>query len=449
MTTTPFKYQIEGLKFIESTNGRTLLADEMGLGKGMQSLMYLDAHPEITRCVVVCPASLKYNWQNECNKHFGIRSEVLGSTKVPNRLPRARVLVINYDVLNKWVWALKDLNPQLIILDECHYLAGKSTQRTRAAKILCQNIPHVIAVSGTPMLNRPIELYPTLNILYPNEFGSYHAYCHRYCGPRKCPWAWTFTGASHVKELNGKLSKFMIRRKKVDVMKELPPLTYSVVPVPIKSKKEYDKADKGFMSWVKKNNPEKSDVTARAEGLVKAGHLKRLAAKLKLDSVCKWVDDFLAGTDEKLILFAVHKSIISHLVNRYKKLCVKVDGSVPSSKRQEAFDKFKNVAKCRLFIGNIKAAGVGWNGQFCRNVVFAEMGWTPGEHIQAAARAHRIGSKNAVSVYFLVAKETIEEKLCRVIQRKQEVLNDVIDGGNAESLSIYTELCKEMLKDSL
>jgi SWI/SNF-related matrix-associated actin-dependent regulator 1 of chromatin subfamily A len=176
------------------------------------------------------------------------------------------------------------------------------------------------------------------------------------------------------------------------------------------------------------------------------GYLKRLAAELKTKAVTDWIDTFLEETEEKLVVFAIHKSIINVLKERYPNSVV-VTGSVTGKKRQRAVDKFQRHKGTRLFIGNLQAAGVGLTLTASSTVVFAELGWTPGEHTQGEDRVHRIGQKYPSTCYYLIGVDTIEEKLSRIIQEKQTILSSTLDGGCIEEqLDIFDQLQQEILE---
>ena len=157
--------------------------------------------------------------------------------------------------------------------------------------------------------------------------------------------------------------------------------------------------------------------------------------------MAEWINNFLETTDEKLVVFAVHKGMIRELQTRCKTKSVTIDGSVTGRLRQAAAAQFQNDKATRLFFGNLQAAGVGLTLTAASTVVFAEMGWTPGSHTQAEDRIHRIGQMGTAFVYYLVAAGTIEAHLCEIIQEKQEIIKNVLDGGDAgESLEIYDQL---------
>lgn len=429
-----FPHQTEGVEAISRFRGRALLADEMGLGKSLTSLSWLVEADSNFPAIAIVPASLKYNWQREADRHLNLRAEVLEG-KTPNRpAPKAwRVLwVINYDILGGWLDWLMDLEANTLILDECVAVKSIKAKRTKYTRLLCKQIPHVLALSGTPLTNRPSELFSVLNMVRPDLFPSFWNYAARYCQMRQTPWGMDYSGAKNLPELHQRLSSsLMIRRLKRDVL-TLPAKTRVVTPLPIDHEARYKKAVRDFLAWMREEYPHKAAKAARAERLVQVGYLKRLAAELKLAYVFDWVDNFLESTDEKLILFGIHKLILGSLAQRYARLSVLVDGSVPAKTRQDRVDQFTNDRDCRLFLGNITAAGTGWNGTAASTVAFAEIAWTPAEMSQCEDRVERIGQTQPCFAHWLVAHGTIEESLCGLLQKKQRILTQVLDGEEAE-----------------
>ena len=451
MTTKPYPFQTEGVRLIEQFNGRCLLADSMGLGKTLQSLLYLHRNKDIRPAIVVCPASLKWQWEIEAEKHIGMLSEILEGRKSPTKQYRwftPPLLIINYDILKDWVPYLRGLNPKCVIFDEAHYLQSRSSQRTKAAQKLVAGMEHVLCLTGTPITNRPAELWPILNILHPKTYPSFFQYAFRYCAPKKTYWGWDFRGAARLPELHKKLHKeMMIRRLKEDVMTQLPPKRRSVLLVDIANRKEYDHAERDFLGWLAKRDPSKLYGAARAEKMVRIGYLQRLVAKLKMNSVEKWIDNFLADTDEKLVLFGVHKAILNRLHDRYRAISVLVNGEVVGRRRQQAVDQFQGNKKTRMFLGNIKAAGVGLNLTAASHGAFVEFGWTPGGVEQAIDRLHRIGQKKNVLWYFLVARNTLEEDHIKLLHEKQKVLKAALDGKRNTGMDdLVDELIRRIQK---
>lgn len=452
---TPYLFQLQDVRRIERWHGRSLIAFEMGLGKTVTALHYALRNPTARPIIVVCQASIKWQWQREAARHARLRGEVLSGNR-PSKAGFANVpqlFVVNYDILHSWIKFLRNLRPQLIIVDECQMIRSRGTRRTRAVRALCRGVPHVLALGGTGgMENRPSELWPTLNILRPDRFPTFLEYAFAWCKPQRKPWGWEFKGSSDPVGLHKLLSATcMVRRRKADVLKQLPSKQRSVVLLDIIKRREYEQALNDFRGWLKENHgAEKARVADKAERLTQLGYLKRLAAKLKLGSVMEWIDNFLAGSNEKLILFAYHKAIVRALNERYERESVTVTGETIGKKRQLAFDQFLHNQRTRLLIGNIKAAGTGWSAPGVSTVAFAELDWTPGAMVQAEDRIHGIqrGRKGQRSeVYFLVARGTLEEDLCAILQRKAQVLSKTLDGKVVkEDLDIYDLLCAKIMK---
>lgn len=453
MKTKLFKYQEKGVIQIDKFDGRALLADSMGLGKSIQALTWYAENPKARPTIIVCPAHLKWNWRREASIHINSPSEVLEGRKVPSQqlTKHHNLIIINYDILPNWLHFLRSLKPQLIILDEAQAIKNRNAKRTKAVQALCKGVPHIIAISGTPLENRPIELFPALNLIRPDVFSSFYEFAMAHCKPQRKPWGWVYNGATNLDKLNAKLKDtMMIRRLKKDVLKDLPDKTRSVIVVELPDMKEYKAAEKDFLVWLaKRHSKAKAKKAAQAERLTRLGYLKRLAGQLKTPLVEEWIAEFLEESpNEKLVVFGIHKVVMGVLKERFKDLCVVIDGSVSSVNRQKAVEAFQDSKQVRLFLGNIDAAGTGINLTKASTLLFAELSWVPGKHVQAEDRIHRIGQQNAASIFYLVARNTIEETLCKVLEEKQEVLNSVLDGSTemADHLDIMSQVENAMLK---
>lgn len=447
MVTRLYKFQREDVQQVHRFFGRALIANEMGTGKTVEALAYvyycMKADGPV---VVVCPASIKWNWQNECLHHFGMRAIVLEGKKPPKSfgrgIPKTTLIILNYDILSAWLETLKRLQPKLIIGDEVHYIKTRSAQRTKAFKALCEGVKKVILMSGTPLTNRPTELWPSLNILRPDRYPSFFTFANRYSHMQQTPWGMKFLGAQRLPELHETLvRRCMIRRTKAEVLSQLPKKTRIVIPIDLRNYKEYETAEKDFVRWLRKTYPQRRSKNWRAERMVKMGYLKRLVGQLKLRQLEEWIDNFLEENDGKLLVFGVHRAILHHLHERYKHLSVLVTGQVKGKERQNQFDRFTKQSRIRVFFGNIIAAGIGWNATAANTVLFAELDWVPGNHIQAEDRIHRIGQFRPSTCFYLVARNTIEELLVKVIQKKQEVLDQTLDGKKGVSgMDIYDQI---------
>lgn len=447
-----YSFQKQGVRRLEQLGGRALLCDEMGTGKSVQYLMYLHRNrPERLPAVVACPASLKFNWRAEAAMHLGMRSEILDGLSPPSRQRFSNttsLVIVNYDILHAWLPYLESLGIKSVGLDEAHYLCNPEARRTIAAKTLCEGKRSVVAITGTPLTNRPIELWTIMNIVRPEVFPSRFLYGQEFCGAEPDNHGgWSYRGATNLQKLHETIKPYMIRRLKAEVLPQLPSKTRRVVLLPINNAAEYRKAEKDYLNWLReKHGNAKAWRAAKSDRMTRMGYQLRLAAEGKLPAVLEWTDSFLQGCNEKLILFAIHKAFIGELKKRFKDACVVVDGSVRGRDRERAFEQFKKTRRTRLLIGNVQAAGVGWNGTVARDVALAELPWRPGDTTQAEDRSHRIGQEFDVNCHWLVAHGTIEHSMCRVLQKKQRDITAVLDGGAGEDLPVMDLLEQEMLR---
>lgn len=448
----PMAFQRKALRGIDGHRGRCLVAFDPGLGKTLISLWWVERDEEDRLpALVVCPASVKWQWEREVLRLFGIRPTVSEGRKPPKTNPKVPwIRIINFDILHNWLPWLMKTNWQTVIIDECQYLANPGTKRTRAVRKLSKRVPYLLGLSGTPLVNRPIELFPTINLLDSESFASRMQFGMDYCAGRRGLHGWDFRGSSKPKELHRKLlDSCMIRQRKSSVLKQLPKKVRTTVPIELKNRAEYDRADTDFLVWLRSTNPSAAVRAQRAMSITKTGYLLRLAAEEKVDGVASWINDMLDESGEKMLVFAVHKSVIRSLSEQIESKSVIVDGSVTGKKRREAVDSFQKNESVRVLIGNIRAAGVGLNLTKASIVAFAEFGWRPGDLTQCEDRAHRIGQLGTVWAYYLVARNTIEERLISILSRKQSVLSAVLDGGRQEEdLDVLEELIKGMADEN-
>ena len=416
-------FQKAGLEFIEMTAGRAIIADEMGTGKTIQTLAYLQAHPELRPVIIVCPASVKFNWRNEINQWLTTEETIEVINKGSPDISKASIVVINYDILRKWVDTLLSINPLVVVFDESHMLKNTKATRTQAAIKLSQQVEHVIELTGTPILNKPVELFQQLNIVNPAAYpaNSFFNFALKYCDAHQTRFGWDFTGASNIKGLAEEIKGFMIRRTKEEVIKELPPKRRTTVLLPMSNRKPYDKAFMEFKVWrATEHKPYWRNVLEWIETL------KQHCTTGKLAAAKSWVKEFLE-TGNKLVLFCTHTHAVNEFMEEFSECAVKLDGSSTQKEREAAVYRFQNDPNVQLFVGNIKAAGIGITLTAASNVAFLELDWTPALHDQAEDRCNRMGQKSAVNCYYLLAENTIDTDIARMLESKREVVEDVMD----------------------
>lgn len=447
---TPLRpFQLEGVRQIYQFRGRALLADEQGLGKTIQSLYWILKTPSRRPVVIVCPASVKYNWQAEALLHFDMRIDVIEGHRRKRHFPElGHIVVINYDILKSWLPVFLKKPPQTLILDEIHFIKDPAAKRAKAVLQLAAMAKSVIGLSGTPLKNRPIELWTALQAIRPDLFPDRNKFAWRYCRPRYHPrFGWMFDGHCNTKELHSILRReCMIRRLKKDVLPELPDKVHRVVSFRLKSYNEYNRAQNDFINWLKKKSPHRAKKAGKAESLTKVGYLLRLVARLKLEATARWISEFMeAHPGEKMVCLTMHTFVIDYLRERFKHRSLIIDGRVTGRKREDTVVQFRSNKRYDLLFGNWIAAGVGLNLQVARYVVGLDFPWTPGDLLQGEDRVHRIGQKKDVMAFYLVVLQTIEEKLIKLLRTKSKVLNQILNGDRpVEDLNIFDLLLEEM-----
>ncbi len=415
-----YQFQREGVEYIASTKGRCIIADDMGLGKSAEALVYLRFY-STGRTLIVAPSNVTYKWRDEeCRKWWPEKSvEVVRTGK--EKIPDVDILIMSYGIMVSKLEMLKMLNIQNIILDEAHYVKGVKAQRTRAAKSLINSgVPRVLLVSGTPFLNNPGELFTLLNMLDPKGFNNYFSYAVRYCGAYKQEGIWVFPKdvVTNREELEKRLQRYLIRRTKNAVELQLPDLTRSYLPIELSAKKEYMDEVSRFKEWRKEHK--------KANPLAQLTALRQLLGNLKVEPTVELAESILEA-GRKVVIFAHHKETVARLIKALFAYGVGViSGDVQDKDRQkQAKDFLLDTSKLRVMIITV-AGAEGINLFSASDIIFCEREWTPAKEEQAEARLHRIGQKSAVTSYYLVVKDTIDEKMDRLVRLKREVIGQVI-----------------------
>jgi hypothetical protein len=326
-----------------------------------------------------------------------------------------------------------------ILVSNCHMVKNPKAQRTKAVKAFCKGKRHVIALSGTPIINRPIEFFTALNILAPDTFNRYWDYAQRYCDAKHNGFGWDLSGASNTDELHQRLDgNVMIRRLKADVLKDLPPKTRTTIPLTLGiSEGIYTAAlREAQVAWQEEKPDPLADITQISK-------LRQAAMDAKFNLCCEWIDNFLE-TGRKLVVFDIHHKTTDRLMAQYGKISIALDGRVDARLRLGQVNKFMHNPDIRLLIGNIQVAGIGFNLTAAQDAVFLEFPWTPGEMDQAEDRIHRIGQAGAANIYYLVAQGTLEEDMIELIDEKRKVVGAVVDGIIDESKTMMNALIKRL-----
>ena len=441
-------FQKAGIAFLLAAFARgvrgCLQGDDMGLGKTIQAIGLINADPTIRRVLVICPNSLRLNWQREAEKWL-VRPMATCLAQKGVDPTVADLVIVNYDKLvgsggRALHSVLMSMEWDLLIADECQALKNPKAQRTVAVLRgkdanwkgvdggLITRTKRFLAMTGTPIPNRPVEAHPILEACDPTSF-PFFPYVKRFCAAHQfTPYAgatpvWDFSGASNLEELQAKLrSTVMIRRLKADVLAELPPKERQIVVLPAEGKYNAATLQRDFQTAV--NALEIGDTAAFTEFSAQR-HEQALA---KSPRIVEFVQDILESNDgRKLILFAHHKDVIASFVAAFPLVAVQLTGDDSAQERQDAVDAFQNDPKVRLFIGSIMASGVGLTLTAASHVIFAEEDWVPANVTQAEDRAHRIGQLDSVLVQHVVVDGTLDALMCKVILGKQEIADRALD----------------------
>ena len=409
-----FSYQKEGVRFIESADGRAILADDMGLGKTVQALCWAAGRDDIKRVLIVAPANVTYKWKQEIANWTDWRAGIIHGYTA--RRPPAPVQIASYAVMaNRW----RDLVGEswdLIIWDECHCLKGppKKTKRVAAAKKL--KATYMLALSGTPFLNRPIELFNTLDIIEPGSWNVW-SFGNRYCGGMDHVNG-PFRGATNTKGLKNLLRRVMIRRLKVEVRDQLPKLTRTLLPVDINTD-EYRAALK--------------DVN-RKNALTKVNSIYHIIGIEKAKIAVEWTKDFFDQSElnVKLVIAAHHIDVIDYLRRELAEYGTTfITGDVSQEDRDRRIEAFQTKPRPRVIIINIAGGeGVdlfGKDGIDSSTMLFVERQWGPGPEAQIEGRLDRIGQRSPVSSYYLVANNTYDEEMASLVAEKWKMMDDILD----------------------
>ena len=447
-------YQRAGIAFALA-HRNVLIGDDMGLGKTAQAIGVLNADESLKRVLVICPASLTRNWVREIG-FFGSRPLSVGiaTTKA---VPDTDIVIATYDVFSRSTPAAETLLAatwDALILDEAHYLKNGDAKRTKAIlgggdEAGIRVAKRRIYLTGTPVTNRPIELWPLVHSLAHDEFDNKLSFAKRYCAAHRNGFGWDFSGASNLDELQDKLrATVMVRRLKRDVLTELPPKRRQVIELAadtpalravLKAEAEAEAMHGAELSRLRANVAAASENPAAYKAAVaalKAGRMveftemsrvRHQTAVAKAPAVAEHVREVVEAGG-KVIVFAHHKDVVQILRDALSGLgCVEITGDTSPAKRQGIVDQFQNREDTRVFIGNIQAAGVGLTLTASAHVVFAELDWTPGNLSQAEDRAHRLGQRNAVLVQHLVLEGSLDARMARTVLEKQEVIDAALD----------------------
>ena len=430
-----YPHQIEGIAFLLGRR-RALLADDMGLGKTRQSVIAMVEAEAEGPYLVICPASVKRNWSREIQIVFPAAEPVIvGPAPLPATDFRGWV-IINYEILGKHLEDLLTYQWKGVVFDEAHYLKNHRSQRSRNAAKLVKAIQHepiVHALTGTPMTNRPRDLFPLLQLINHPLGKSFLSFAKRYCDAYQGDFGLVADGASNIEELTVQLHGVMLRRTKNEVL-DLPPKVRTWLDIELHpyAIQHFNNAVREFLT--KFDAPEPIDVigdqpenSERRQAVGRLTTARRKLAFAKCRHTIKFVENALEQ-GEKVILFTTFLNTLERFHKHFGDRAVYVFGEVPAEERQNRVDRFQNDETVRLFIANMHVAGVGINLTAGRQVVFNDLDWVPANHWQAEDRAYRIGQTGTVNVTYMIARGTVDEFVKTVLETKAALMDALVEG---------------------
>jgi SWI/SNF-related matrix-associated actin-dependent regulator 1 of chromatin subfamily A len=439
----PLEHQKEAIqKLVE--NKKFILADDMGLGKTTSTIIAA-LETGSKKVLIICPATLKINWKREI-ENYSDKSIYIAESK--NFSTEADFVIINYDIIKNFHDPKKKdesqvlaANFDLVIVDEAHYIKNATAQRTKLINDIVKKTERLWLLTGTPMTSRPIDYFNLLSLIDSPVAKNWMAYAIRYCsgyqfkvGNRK---VWNVTGASNLEELRDRTLGLTLRRLKENVL-DLPDKIITPVYLRLKSK-EYENVMGEYYDWYDKNPEESKSLTVQFTKLTK---VRQIIADEKIKQTIELAENILEQ-DKKVIIFCNFTDSLNKIAEYFGKAAVKLDGSMSKPERQNSVDQFQDNPKVKIFVGNIKAAGVGITLTAAEAVIMNDLSFLPSDHAQAEDRAYRYGQKNNVLVYYPIFENTIEGIIYDILNNKKQVIATVM-GDNQHPADMAEEILQRI-----
>ena len=442
----PMEHQKEAIEKLVK-NKKFILADDMGLGKTTSTIIAA-LETGAKKVLIVCPASLKINWQREIANYSDRTVYIAEGKKFSDEHD---FVIVNYDILKNFhdtkekdKSEIMRINFDLVIMDEAHMISNPQAQRTKIANDIASKSNRVWLLSGTPMTSRPMNYYNLLNLVDSPVAMNWMAYAKRYCngfqfsvGKRK---VWNVTGASNLEELRERTSTHILRRLKEDVL-DLPEKIITPVYLRLKSK-DYEELMGEYFNWYDQNPEESSSLTIQFSKLMK---VRKVIAQEKINNTIELAENIIEQ-GKKVIIFTNFTDTLNQIYNHFGKSAVYLDGSCSKFHRQNAVDEFQTNDKIKVFVGNLKAAGVGITLTSAEAVIMNDLSFVPAEHSQAEDRSHRIGQKNSTSVYYPLFENSIEGAIYDILNRKKKIISTVMGDDTFDEASVIEEMLNMISK---
>jgi len=439
----PLSHQIESIEKLVA-NQKYILADDMGLGKTTSTIIAA-LETGAKKILIVCPASLKINWQREIENYTDRSTHIVDGKKWED----ADFMIINYDILKNF-HDLKKVKESvilnygfdLVVVDEAHFIQNKQAQRTKIANDICKKVGRVWLLTGTPMTSRPINYYNLLDLVDSPVAYNWMAYAIRYCegyqfnvGNRK---VWNLNGAANLEELRDRTKSHVLRRLKEDIL-DLPDKIITPVFLRLKSK-QYEALMGEYFDWYEKSE-ESSSLTVQFSKLMK---VRQIIAEEKIENTIEVAENIIEQ-GKKVIIFTNFTDTLNKIKAHFGKSAVALDGKMSKPQRQNSVDEFQENDKVKVFVGNLKAAGVGITLTAAEAVIMNDLSFVPSDHAQAEDRAYRYGQKSNVSVFYPIFENTIEGAIYDILSKKKNIFETVM-GDNMDKGTIIEEILNTISK---
>jgi SWI/SNF-related matrix-associated actin-dependent regulator of chromatin subfamily A-like protein 1 len=426
-------------------NKKFILADDMGLGKTTSTIIAA-LETGAKKILIICPATLKINWEREFWLYSKKKTYVCDGK---NFSTEADIVIMNYDIIKNFHDTKSDegsliLNSKfdLVIIDEAHYIQNVQAQRTKLINDLVKTIDRLWLLTGTPMTSRPINYFNLLSLVDSPVAKNWMAYVVRYCsgyqfkvGQRK---VWNVMGASNLEELRDRTSPTVLRRLKEDVL-DLPDKIITPVYLRLRSKK-YEEVMGDYYNWYERNPEESKNLSIQ---FTKLTEVRQVIAEEKTQHTIELAENFIEQ-GKKVIIFCNFTKSLETIVEHFGKSAVRLDGQMSKIQRQDAVDRFQEDEKVNVFVGNIKAAGVGITLTAGEAVIMNDLSFLPSDHSQAEDRAYRYGQKNNVLVYYPIFDNTIEGIIYDILNAKKRIISTVMGDIQQDDTNIVEEILKSI-----
>lgn len=460
----PRPYQVEAMQFAARNNFNVIIADEQGLGKTIELLCLLRIHYEkLLPAIIEVPATVKLQWMHEihriCVANRGpefqkiFLTQVISSTK-EKAIPGFGIYIVTYDMLKKgddifeWVPDIKTL-----VMDECQRIKNHLSDRAKATQKFVDRTLYHIPMSGTPIKNNAGEYFTALNIVAPRIFPQYQRFIDEHCDSYESGWSVKVGGLKNAEEFHQLTKDIIIRRKKDEVLKDLPAKERKFYHVELDPK-----LNKAYAAGLKELEEllysEDDAFTVMTNKIAIMSKLRHITGISKIDQCVDFVSEFLLSTDRKITIFVHHQDVGEMLKMKLDEYLTGIElnkaltltSALSSERRQFMAETFKNDTKCRVLIASTLAAGEGLNLQFCSDSVMLERQWNPANEVQAEDRFHRFGQKNNVGITYMLASGTIDEYFTELVETKRSIVASTLDNEEIDwqEQSLMKELA-EML----